>query len=85
MYCNNAATLKLLLTAGADVQAVTSRGNTCLHVAAGRGYSAPVVYILIKAGADLHAVNGVRKTAAQVAHDAGHALIEQLLNRAAKS
>jgi uncharacterized protein len=76
--------LKLLLTAGADVQAVTSRGNTCLHVAAQHGYSAPVVCLLIKAGADLHAVNREGKTAAQVAHYAGHTLIEQLLNRAAQ-
>jgi ankyrin repeat protein len=84
MYCKDPAVLKLLLTAGADVQAVTSRGNTCLHVAARHGYSAPVVCLLIKAGADLHAANGAGSTAAQVAHAAGHTLIEQLLNRAAQ-
>jgi uncharacterized protein len=64
MYCKDTASLKLLLTAGADVQAVTSRGNTCLHVAAQHGYTAPVVCLLIKAGADLHAVNREGKTAA---------------------
>eukprot|EP00953_Heterococcus_sp_UTEX-ZZ885_P025474 13854-Heterococcus_DN1.PRE.1 len=84
MCCKDAGILKLLLTAGADVQAVISRGNTCLHVAAQHGYSAPVVCLLIKAGADLHAVNREGKTAAQVAHDAGHTLLEQLLNRAAQ-
>jgi ankyrin repeat protein len=40
--------------------------------------------LLIKAGADLHAVNSKGKTAAQIAHDRGHILIEQLLNRAAQ-
>jgi ankyrin repeat protein len=40
--------------------------------------------LLIKAGADLHAVNNEGKTAAQLAHDKGHTLIEQLLNRAAQ-
>jgi ankyrin repeat protein len=84
MCCKDAGILKLLLTAGADMQAVTNRGNTCLHVAAQHGYTAPVVCLLIKAGADLHAVNSVGKTAAQVAHYAGHTLIEQLLNRAAQ-
>jgi serine/threonine-protein phosphatase 6 regulatory ankyrin repeat subunit B len=57
MSCKDVAVLKLLLTAGADVQAVTCRGNTCLHVAAKHGFSAPVLCLLIKAGADLHAVN----------------------------
>jgi ankyrin repeat protein len=84
MYCNDAATLKLLLTAGADVHAVTSRGDTCLHIAVRHSYAVPVICLLIKAGADLHAVNSAGKTAAQVAHDKGHTLIEQLLNRAAQ-
>jgi ankyrin repeat protein len=84
MRCRDAAVLKLLLTAGADVQAVTNRGNTCLHVAARHGYSAPLLCLLIIAGADLHAVNSEGKTAAEVAHAAGHTLIEQLLNRAAQ-
>jgi ankyrin repeat protein len=83
MRCNDVAVMKLLMTAGASAQAVTSRGNTSLHVVAQHGYTAPVVCLLIKAGADLHAVNSEGKTAAQVAHDAGHTLIEQLLNRAA--
>jgi ankyrin repeat protein len=84
MLCSDSATLKLLLTAGADVQAVASSGDTCLHIAARHGYSAPVLCLLIKAGADLHAVNSADKTAAQVAHEKGHTLLEQLLNRAAQ-
>ena len=67
MYCNDAATLKLLLTAGADVHAVTSRGDTCLHIAVRHSYAVPVICLLIKAGADLHAVNSPGKIAAQVA------------------
>jgi ankyrin repeat protein len=84
MMCNDTAVLKLLLTAGADVHAVTSSGDTCLHIAARHGYSAPVLCLLINAGADLHAVNNRGKTAAEVAHDSGYTLIEQLLNRAAQ-
>jgi ankyrin repeat protein len=84
MDCIDTAILKLLLGAGADVHAVTSRGDTCLHVAARHSYPVPVLCLLIKAGADMHAVNDAGKTAAQVAHDSGHTLIEQLLNRAAQ-
>jgi ankyrin repeat protein len=84
MLCEDAAVLKLLLTAGADVHAVTRSGDTCLHIAARYSYSAPVVCLLIKAGADMNAVNRVGKTAAQIAHDAGNTLIEQLLIRAAQ-
>eukprot|EP00953_Heterococcus_sp_UTEX-ZZ885_P032634 17024-Heterococcus_DN1.PRE.8 len=82
--CNDAATLKLLLTAGADVHTVTSSGDTCLHIAARHNYSAPVVCLLIKAGADLHAVSSRGKSAAEVAHDNGNSLIQQLLVRAAQ-
>jgi uncharacterized protein len=82
MVCKDTAILKLLLAAGGDVHAVTSSGDTCLHIAARHNYSAPVVCLLIKAGADMHAVNDVGTTAAEVAHDSGNTLIEQLLNRA---
>jgi uncharacterized protein len=84
MMCNDSAILKLLLTAGGDVHAVTSSGDACLHGAARHNYSAPVVCLLIKAGADMHAVNSAGKTAAQLAHDAGNTLLEQLLIRAAQ-
>jgi ankyrin repeat protein len=66
MMCSNTAILKLLLTAGADVHAVTSSGATCLHIAARHSYTVPVLCMLIKAGADLHAVNNAGKKAAQV-------------------
>jgi ankyrin repeat protein len=84
MQCAAADTVKVLLAAGADVHVTTAAGDTCLHVAARHNYTAPVLCLLIKAGADLHAVNEAGKTAAQLAHDKGHALTEQLLNRAAQ-
>jgi ankyrin repeat protein len=84
MMCSKADTVKVLLAAGADVHVTNHAGNTCLHLAAQHGLPAPVVCLFIKAGADLHAVNRKGKTAAQLAHDKGHTLIEQLLNRAAQ-
>jgi ankyrin repeat protein len=86
MACRDAATLKLLLTAGADVFATTESGSrrTPLHVAAAHGYPASVVCMLIKAGVDLHAVNSSGQTAAQLAREHGHALLASLLIRAAQ-
>jgi Ankyrin repeats (many copies) len=84
MMCKDTAILKLLLAAGGDVHAVTSSGDTCLHIAAKQNYSAPVVCLLIKAGADMHARNSEGETAAQVAYGHGNTLIEQLLIRAAQ-
>jgi ankyrin repeat protein len=66
------------------VNVTTAAGDTCLHAACRHGLPVPVLCLLIKAGADLHAVNNDGKTAAQTAHDRGHTLIEQLLNRAAQ-
>src|SRR6185437_3330077 len=84
MLCTEAATVKLLLAAGADVHKTNARGDTCLHVAARHKLSAAALCLLIKAGTDLHAVNNEGNTAAQLAHDRGYTLIEQLLNRAAQ-
>jgi uncharacterized protein len=84
MMCEDTTVLKLLLTAGADVLAASTRGYTSLHVAARHNFTASMVCLLIKAGADLHAVNSDGKTAAEVAHDSGNTLIEQLLIRAAQ-
>jgi ankyrin repeat protein len=84
MAADKPAVVKLLLAAGADVHSTALNGDTCLHAAAARGLCAPVLCLLIKAGADLHAVNSAGKTSAVVAHDAGHTLVEQLLNRAAQ-
>jgi ankyrin repeat protein len=83
VQCKDAAVLQVLLAAGGDVSAVTSKGDTCLHVAARHGYAAPVVCLLIKAGASLHAVNAQGETAAQVADDCERTLLASLLNRAA--
>jgi palmitoyltransferase ZDHHC13/17 len=83
MVCKEAAITKLLLAAGADAKAVTSKGDTALHVAARHNCSVPIVCLLIKAGTAISATNHAGKTAAQVAHVKGNVLIEQLLNRAA--
>jgi uncharacterized protein len=84
MLCEGTTVLKLLLAAGADAHAMTSSGDTCLHIAAAFNYSAPVVCLLIKAGADMHAMNCRGKTAAQLARVHGNKLLEQLLIRAAQ-
>jgi uncharacterized protein len=84
MLCTTIDTVKALLAAGADVHATNNVGDTCLHSAARHKFSAAMLCLLIKAGADLHAVNREGKTAAQIAHDRGHTLTEQLLNRAAQ-
>jgi uncharacterized protein len=81
--CQDAAITKLVLAAGADATAVSSKGDTALHVAARHNYSVPIVCLLIKAGTAIGATIHAGKTAAQVAHDKGNVLIEQLLNRAA--
>eukprot|EP00953_Heterococcus_sp_UTEX-ZZ885_P030414 16064-Heterococcus_DN1.PRE.2 len=84
MACEHAPVIKLLLEqGGADVHAVNSAGNTCLHVAAQHGHPVPAVCLLIKAGADLTAVNGRGDTPAAVARHNGHKLLAALLDRAA--
>ncbi|MGH7653178.1 MAG: ankyrin repeat domain-containing protein [Gemmatimonadaceae bacterium] len=50
----NAAVVRALLTAGADVHALTNSGATALHLAAGSG-SADAVLALIEKGADVNA------------------------------
>jgi uncharacterized protein len=82
--CSDLACVKLLLEAGADAKAVTSRGNTALHVAAQHKHSAPVVCMLIKAGASLTAVNSSGLTAAELALARGNTLGAALLSRAAR-
>jgi ankyrin repeat protein len=84
MLCSDPAAVKLLLAAGSDASAVTSTGNTCLHVAAMHNYPAAVICLLIKAGDDLTALNHSMQTAAEVAHAQGHVLAAALLNRAAR-
>jgi ankyrin repeat protein len=84
MMCTEPDIIELLLAAGADVNVCNDTGNTALHVAARHEFPVRALCLLIKAGADLHAVNSDGKTAAQLAHDNGHTLIEQLLNRAAR-
>jgi uncharacterized protein len=82
--CTDLACLKLLLAAGADVHAVTSRGNTALHVAAKHKHPAPAICMLIKAGTSLTAVNSSGLTAAELALACGNTLGAALLSRAAR-
>jgi uncharacterized protein len=84
MMCTTAATVQVLLAAGADVRVTTYAGDTCMHLAARHSLPVPVVCLLIKAEVDLHAVNHQGMTAAEVAHEKGNTLIEQLLIRAAQ-
>jgi ankyrin repeat domain-containing protein 50 len=82
--CGRVRCAKVLIAAGADVHAINDVGDTMLNTSAALGYVVPLICLLIKAGVNLHAVNHKGKTAAQLAHDAGHKLIEQVLNRAAQ-
>eukprot|EP00953_Heterococcus_sp_UTEX-ZZ885_P039712 20348-Heterococcus_DN1.PRE.1 len=84
MTCAEPDLVKLLLAAGADVHVTNDAGNTALHIAAKHKWSASMLCLLIKAGANLHALNNEGKTAEQIAHECGHTLLEQLLNRAAR-
>eukprot|EP00953_Heterococcus_sp_UTEX-ZZ885_P007553 4572-Heterococcus_DN1.PRE.3 len=84
MLCKKAATVKVLLDAGADVHVTNKGGDTCLHTAAEHKFAAPLLCLMIKAGVNLHAVNHAGKTAAQLAHERGFSLIEQLIYRAAQ-
>jgi ankyrin repeat protein len=83
MACESAPVIKLLLEQGAaDVHAVNSAGNTCLHVAAQHEHPVPAVCLLIRAGADITATNGQGDTPAAVARHNGNELAA-LLDRAA--
>jgi uncharacterized protein len=57
---------KLLLAAGADVHAVTSNGDTCLHIAAKHRYPASLLCLMLQAGANISAKNKQGRTAAQM-------------------
>jgi uncharacterized protein len=84
MACRVPAVVKLLLAAGADVQAVSRKGYTCLHTAVIHDRPTPVLCLLIKAGADLAAVDRQGLTASDIAHIKGSYLTAALLMRAAK-
>jgi ankyrin repeat protein len=84
MACNAPAVVKLLLAAGADVHAVSSKGYTCLHTAVIHDHSKKVLCLLIKAGVNLAAVDYHGLTAAEIARIKGNHLAASLLMRAAR-
>jgi uncharacterized protein len=55
--------LKLLLNAGAEVNAADNNGNTALMRGASRGYSSDVMKLLIDRGADMNRKNKQGRTA----------------------
>ncbi len=71
--------VRLLLGAGADVNAVNDQGDTALHWAVRRGRSAEVVGLLLDAGADIDAVRRDGRTAYALAIVTGQASIAELL------
>ena len=58
--------VKICLAAGSDVNAVDPKGNTALHIAAGRGLDT-IVQVLADGGAKLNAKNGKGLTPLDVA------------------
>ena len=66
-----AAMAKLLIDAGADINAETSGGYTPLIVAAGRGKT-QVAKVLLDAGANVNARGTSNKTALQLAEERGY-------------
>jgi ankyrin repeat protein len=77
----DAAQVRRLLQAGADVDARNRPGQTALMVAAHRGHRA-VVEALVEAGADLDATAKYTLTALMLAIVAGHADVARILARA---
>ncbi len=75
---SNAYTVTLLLEAGADVNAVTSSGDTALRLAAANGFF-EIANILIGAGANLQIKNNWGETALSSAIAKNHTPIATLL------
>ena len=72
------AVIKLLIAAGADVNAKDDRGNSALHGAVLRGYN-DVVKTLIEAGADPYRANNEGKSAADAAKGPSFAVRGQIV------
>ena len=94
VLCGNAPVARMLLEAGADVDAANSEGHTPLHFAAagtrddeGDGGALSMTMMLLQKGADptthIHDKRGQGKTAHELAKQRGRPLVSDLL-RAAK-
>jgi len=70
--------VRLLVSAGVDVNAKDKDGNTALHVAAGNGH-AEIVELLIAKGADVNAQGYFGRTPLHRASAADHKKIAELL------
>jgi uncharacterized protein len=82
MFTIEASVMRVLLEAGAAVNARNSFGSTVLHAAAQNGESAGVLCCLLKAGADSTATDSTGSTPAAVALLHGHTAAGTLLQRA---
>jgi hypothetical protein len=78
---DDAECVRVLIAAGANVNAISEEGQTPLMIAAVRGLT-PVVQVLIDAKADLNKVNVHGRTALDYAMIGGHADAEELLRKA---
>lgn len=78
------ATVKLLLSLGADVNAATAQKRTALHYAASKGLTA-LAQLLLDSGAEVDARDVMRATPLHRAAATGHTgVIRVLLNRQPK-
>ncbi|HET9551518.1 MAG TPA: ankyrin repeat domain-containing protein [Anaeromyxobacteraceae bacterium] len=72
--------IEALAAAGADVNAVTSKGNTPLHIAAYKGF-AGTVRLLLSKGADPSRRNAAGETAEALAAKLGRKSVVEVLRR----
>lgn len=84
LECDDRRPAELLISAGADVEAVNDNGNTPLHVASRKGHAGPAA-ALLAAGASTAARNKKGHTPALLAAGDGHAGVLALLADAGAS
>ena len=77
-FFGHVKTVRVLLDAGADVDAIDNNGWRALHIAAQNGHL-EVVQVLLDAGADVHATNNRGLTALHTASQNGHLEVVQVL------